>query len=68
MTTRNLFSAALIAISMLSPAMARKHQHVVRDSYTRPLTPDTGSCARAPRVGAFATAPWVDPPCEPTDY
>jgi hypothetical protein len=24
------------------------------------------SCTRAPRVGAFATAPWIDPPCEPT--
>jgi hypothetical protein len=23
-------------------------------------------CARAPDVGAYATAPWRRPPCEPT--
>jgi hypothetical protein len=76
MTTPNLLSAVLIATSMLlGPAMAREHhpasRHPVRDSYASSVVPnaasaDGQSCTRAPRVGAFATAPWIDPPCEPT--
>ena len=75
MTTLNHLSAVLIAISMLSgPAMAREHhlasRHPVRDSYASSVVPnpafaDGRSCKQAPRVGAFATAPWIDPPCEP---
>jgi hypothetical protein len=76
MTTPNLLSAVLIATSMLSgPAMAREHhpasRHSVRDAYASSVVPnaapaDGRSCTRAPRAGAFATAPWTDPPCEPT--
>jgi hypothetical protein len=75
MTTPNLLSAVLIATSMLSgPAMAREHhlalRHTVRGSYASSVVPnaasaDGRSCTRAPRVGAFATEPWTDPPCEP---
>jgi hypothetical protein len=75
MTTPNLLSAVLIAILMLSgPAMAREPHHTsrhpVRDSYSSSLaaSADGRSCTPAPRVGAFATAPWVDPPCEPAGY
>ena len=76
MTTPNFLSAVLIVTSMLSgPVMARERhptsRHPVRDSYASPVVPNAASvygrsCIRAPRVGAFATAPWVDPPCEPT--
>ena len=76
MTSLNLLSAVPITTSMLSgPVMAREHhlgtRHSVRDSYARSEVPDAASadgrsCTRAPRVGAFATAPWIDPPCEPT--
>jgi hypothetical protein len=76
MTTPNLLSAVLIATSMFSgPAMAREHhhasQHSVRDFYASSFNAASASeqfCTPAPRVGAFATAPWVDPPCEPTGY
>jgi hypothetical protein len=69
MTTRNFFSAVLIAIPMLSgSAMAREHHHAVRGSYARSVVPNAASCTPVPRVGTFATAPWVDPPCEPTGY
>jgi hypothetical protein len=78
MTTLNLLSAVLIATLTLSgPAMARERHHAsrhpVRDSYASSLVPNAASahgqsCTPAPRVGAFATAPWVDPPCEPTGY
>jgi hypothetical protein len=78
MTTPKLMSAVLLATLMLSgPAMALEHHHAsrhpVRDSYASSSVPnaasaDGRSCTPAPRVGAFATAPWVDPPCEPTGY
>ena len=79
MTSLNFLSAALVATSMLAgPAMAHERyltsRHSVRDSYASSVVPDAASadgrsCTPAPRVGAFATAPWVDPPCEPTtDY
>jgi hypothetical protein len=67
------FSAALIAVAMFAtPAMARQHHpkswhdkngasvdasHVV---YT-----GGRHCIRAPDVGAFASAPYAQPPCEP---
>jgi hypothetical protein len=74
MTTLKLLSAALIAATMLAtPAMARE-SHV----NSRQLALDANAsiasgassidgrlCRRAPAVGAFASAPWVQPPCEP---
>jgi hypothetical protein len=79
MTTHKFLSAALIATAMLAtPAMART-SHVAS---SRPLTTDDANafpparyadgrvCIPAPRVGAFATAPWSDTnvPCEPEWY
>jgi hypothetical protein len=76
MTTSKLLSMGLIAAAMLSgPVMAREHHGVVR----QPLQADTvatsapfyypgeRACIPAPRVGAFATAPWTNGnvPCEP---
>jgi hypothetical protein len=75
MTKVKLLSAALIAAAMLAtPAMARESQansrHLVLDANASAApgarSTDGRLCHRAPAVGAFATAPWVQPPCEPT--
>ena len=77
-TKHKVLSAALIATAVLAtPAMART-SHVAS---SRPLTTDANAfpparyadgrvCIPAPRVGAFATAPWSDDnvPCEPESY
>jgi hypothetical protein len=78
MTKLKLLSTALIVAAMFAtPAMARK-SHVT----SRPLAEDANAsvtsvgrygdgrpCRLAPRVGAFATAPWGNgPPCEPMGY
>jgi hypothetical protein len=74
MKTFKLLSAALITASVLaSPAMARKSQVNSRQvaSDISVTAPGMGSidervCHRAPAVGAFAGAPWAQPPCEPS--
>ena len=76
MTGLKLMSAGLIAVAMLAtPAMARVHQHahhgrlvVSASAAAAPIDLGGGYlCYPAPRVGAFATAPWSDTniPCEP---
>ncbi|UPJ47239.1 hypothetical protein IVB30_28660 [Bradyrhizobium sp. 200] len=67
-----LLSAALLtAATFATPALAAGHasRHVVTDDNGRVMSTmhrDVGdSCIRAPRVGAYATAPWTNPPCEP---
>jgi hypothetical protein len=74
MTKVNLLSAALIAAAMLAtPAMAREGQdnsrHLAMDANASAAfgarSADERLCHRAPAIGAFATAPWVQPPCEP---
>jgi hypothetical protein len=73
MTKLALLSTALIAVSMFAtPAMARKghatSRHVAVDANAMPGMGYIGGrpCRLAPRVGAFATAPWENgPPCEP---
>jgi hypothetical protein len=65
MTKLNFLSAALVAAAMLAaPAMAAT-RHVVKEAST--TTQDGRACIPAPRVGAFATAPWTgdNVPCEP---
>ncbi|TCU71225.1 hypothetical protein EDE08_106316 [Bradyrhizobium sp. R2.2-H] len=73
MTTLKLFSAGLIAAAMVaSPAMAREGKTNTRrtnvDAYASaqrvPVISKRG-CTRAPDVGAYASAPWRRPPCEP---
>jgi hypothetical protein len=62
MTKLKLLSAALIATAMLAtPAMARKSR--VAENANASVSPtaryiDGRVCIPAPRVGAFATAPW----------
>ncbi|NOJ45979.1 hypothetical protein [Bradyrhizobium archetypum] len=67
-----LLSAALLAAAALAtPARAATHstRHVVTNDYANMASvtrsADRGSCVRAPDVGAYATAPWTVPPCEP---
>ena len=68
MTRFKVLSAGLIAAAMLTtPVMAREYQHVAKGS---DVSAPRGSlyerdCARAPDVGAFASAPYNRPPCEP---
>jgi hypothetical protein len=77
MTTLKLLSAGLLAAAVLGgPVMAREHHTVVRqpameaDTFAPagPFYQAGGrACIPAPRVGAFATAPWTgsNVPCEP---
>ena len=78
MTMHNVLSAALIATAVLAtPAMARTSDVASRRAVTtdaNAFSParyaDGRVCIPAPRVGAFATAPWSDTnvPCEPEWY
>jgi hypothetical protein len=78
-----LSAALLTATTLAAPAMARNGhvRHAAQDTYYAQgsYAPDTyrptygepyaygQACAPAPRVGAFATAPWTgaDVPCQP---
>jgi len=68
MTKLNLVSAALIAAAMIAtPAMARESHVGSRQAAENAYAAiSDAACIRAPRVGAFATQPWTNPPCEPT--
>ncbi|MGY8707407.1 hypothetical protein RAD16_16830 [Bradyrhizobium sp. 18BD] len=82
MTTSKLLSMGLIAAAMLGgPVMAREHHGMARQPAANADTMDANAavypaysaypgeraCVPAPRVGAFATAPWTgnNVPCEP---
>ncbi|OPY98808.1 hypothetical protein A5906_29980 [Bradyrhizobium sacchari] len=76
MTTLKLLSSGLIAVAMLGgPVMARTSHAVTHPSAmqadpvaSKGLVYQGGrACVPAPRVGAFATAPWTgdNVPCEP---
>jgi hypothetical protein len=68
------FSVALIAVAMFAtPAMARQHKswHDKNGAYVKASNVvHTGGrhCIRAPDVGAYASAPYTQPPCEPASY
>ena len=76
MVKLKLLSAELIAATMLAvPAVAREqhggsrhaagNRYVTGDAFASRAR-SAPSCIPAPRVGAFATAPWTtEPPCEP---
>ncbi len=71
MTRFKVLSAGLIAAAMLTtPAMAREYRHVAKgsDIATTRNVVDTRDCVRAPDVGAYATAPYTRPPCEPASF
>jgi hypothetical protein len=68
-----LLSAIVLAVAALTtPAMARGSfvgtGHVISNAYASAVPAERSAdvgCVRAPRVGAFATQPWTNPPCEP---
>jgi hypothetical protein len=79
MTNRNLLPAALIVVAMIAaPAMARtshvtsRHLAAQANASASPTARyiDGRVCIPAPRVGAFATAPWGggNVPCETESY
>jgi hypothetical protein len=78
MTKVRLLAAGLIATTMLAtPVMARENHVANRQTAVQadPFAPtasyvDGRACIPAPRVGAFATAPWGgnNIPCEPEGY
>ena len=78
MTNLKVLFAASIAVAVVaSPAMAREthvaSRHVAAANATgsaAPILIDGRICIPAPRVGAFATAPWTGDniPCEPASY
>jgi len=64
--------ALIAATSLAAPALAAgshvTSRHAAADAYASAARAKhfVGACIRAPRVGAFATAPWTNgPPCEP---
>jgi hypothetical protein len=76
MAKLKLVAAALLATAVISaPAMAREHHSRHRVIINSAAAPDAiylngRTCIPAPRVGAFATAPWGNGniPCEPEGY
>jgi hypothetical protein len=57
-------SAALIAAAVITTqAQARSSHAAARHTMNRTHT--MTDCVRAPKVGAFATAPYSEPPCMP---
>ena len=71
MTRFKVLSAGLIAVAMLTaPVMAREHQHVTKkdDVTTTAGAVDGRDCVRAPNVGAYASDPYTQPPCEPAPF
>jgi hypothetical protein len=75
MSGLKLMTTGLIAVAMLAtPAMARVHYHgkhgrlvVNASASAAPIDLGGRLCYPAPRVAAFATAPWSDTniPCMP---
>jgi hypothetical protein len=65
MTKTTLVSAALIAATLFATqAMAARNDVAARQATARIHASPTG-CVRAPDVGAFASDPYIMPPCLP---
>jgi hypothetical protein len=73
MSKLECFSAALIAVAMFAtPAMARQHppkswhdKNGAAIKASQVMHVGGRHCIRAPDIGAFASAPYSNPPCEP---
>ena len=74
MTKLKLMPVALIAAAMLTTPVVARQNHlnarhraeIAHDSATPGARYIDGQlCYPAPRVGAFASQPWSNPPCEP---
>ena len=77
MTKLKVLATALFATAVISaPVMARDYHHrhrvFINSAAAAPgaVYVNGRACIPAPRVGAFATAPWSDTdiPCEPNGY
>ena len=71
MTGSKVLSAGLIsAVILATPVMAREYQHVTKRSDVSAArgAPVGRDCVRAPNVGAFASDPYIIPPCEPRSF
>jgi hypothetical protein len=72
MTGFKILSAGFVAAAILTaPVMAREYRHIGKasDGSAPYGALDGRDCVRAPNVGAFASAPYTRPPCEPSsDY
>lgn len=67
-----LSALVLAAATLTTPAMAAGSfvatQQATSNGFARAVPAERSAdagCVRAPRVGAFATQPWTNPPCEP---
>jgi hypothetical protein len=77
MAKLKIIAAALLATAVIgAPAMAREYSHprhrIIVNAAAEPGVSylNGRACVPAPRVGAFATAPWGNGniPCEPYGY
>jgi hypothetical protein len=71
MTGSKILSVGLIAVAILTvPAMAKEHRNVAKQTDVSAQWGDFNGrgCVRAPNVGAYASDPYTQPPCEPTWY
>jgi hypothetical protein len=70
MTVIKLMSAGLVLAAMLAtPAIARDKKASARNAENSYASARKQKCAmRAPDEGAFATAPYRKPPCEPVRW
>jgi hypothetical protein len=71
MTKFKVLSAGLIAAAVLTtPVVAREYRNVAKraDVSAPHGALDGRDCVRAPDVGAFASDPYIRPPCEPASF
>ena len=72
MTTLTYVLAGLVlSATLATPAVAHDKKRGVRNAhnaYAAAPSRKHHCAARAPDVGAFATAPWHRPPCEPVGW
>jgi hypothetical protein len=62
----------MIRLSLVSAALIAASAYQIEAAFARDVTPvrrgavhATTDCVRAPAVGAYATAPYKEPPCMP---
>ena len=65
MTKLTLVSAALIAVAALTTQAAIARSDVAAHRAMASAKAGAADCVRAPNVGAFASAPYTEPPCLP---
>ncbi|MGJ4944025.1 hypothetical protein ACQR1W_25860 [Bradyrhizobium sp. HKCCYLS1011] len=66
MTRVTFASVALIAaIAVTTQAQAARSSNAAARHATNKSHTITTDCVRAPNVGAYATAPYTEPPCMP---